>query len=81
VDEYMLSTSDNPYSPVTQYQEWKVWDQQHGYHTEAYLARVTTTSDELSDADQAAAVDSAMNDIIEAHAGGLYVKVKVPSSG
>ncbi len=80
MDEYMLTTVDNPFSPVTQYKEWLVWDADHGYHTPEYLARITFTSDELSEADQAVAVDNAMNEIIEAHAGGLYMKVKVPSS-
>lgn len=80
MDEYMLSTSDNPYSPVTHYKEWLVWDADHGYHTPAYLARVTMMSDELSEADQAVAIDDAMNEIIEAHAGGLYIKVPVKTS-
>jgi hypothetical protein len=78
--EYMLTTVDNPYSPVTHYNEWLTWDAQHGYHTPAYLARVTFTSDELSEADQALAIDQAMDEIIEMHNGGLYKKVPVPDA-
>lgn len=77
---YMLTTVDNPFSPVTHYKEWHTWDAQHGYHTPAYLARVCFTSDELSEADQAQAVDLAMDEIVEMHAGGLYKKVPVPKS-
>lgn len=80
MDEYMLSTSDNPYSPVDQYTEWLAWDARAGYNTPAYLARVTFTSDDLSEADQAVAIDQAMNDIIENHADGFYIKVKVPNA-
>ena len=78
MDEYMLSTSDNPYSPVDQYTEWLAWDARAGYNTPAYLARVTFTSDDLSEADQAVAIDQAMNEIVENHADGFYIKVRVP---
>lgn len=79
--EHMLSTVDNPFNPVTQFKEWYAWDSQAGYHTLSYLARVTITSDELSEADQAVALEQAMDDILEIHAGGFYVKVPVDSDG
>lgn len=75
--EHMLSTTDNPFNPVTHFKEWYVWDTSAGYHTLAYLARVTTTSDELSEADQAVAVEQAMDDILEIHNGGFYIKVPI----
>lgn len=77
--EHMLTTVDNPFSPVTQYEEWFTWDARAGYHTPAYLARVTITSDELSEADQVVASENAMDEIIALHAGGLYKKVPVTS--
>ncbi len=80
MDEYMLTTSDNPYSPVTHYKEWLAWDLRAGYNTQAYLARVAFTSDDLSEADQAVAIDEAMNEIVEMHADGFYKKVKVPKA-
>lgn len=80
MDEYMLTTSDNPYSPVDQYTEWLAWDARAGYHTPGLLARVTFSSDDLSEADQAVAIDEAMNEIIALHADGFYQKVKVPKA-
>jgi len=29
----MLSTSDNPYDPFTQYDDWFAYDEQAGYHS------------------------------------------------
>lgn len=75
--EHMLSTSDNPFSPVTQFTEWDAWDRAAGYNTLAYLARVTITSDEISEADQSQAIESAIDDIIAIHDNGFYIRVPV----
>lgn len=39
-DNLVLTTKDNPFNPKLQYDSWKTWDEQNGYHTEALLARV-----------------------------------------
>ncbi len=76
MNEHMLTTVDNPYNPVTQFDEWNTWDQAAGYNTLAYLARVVRTSDELSDADQSLAYEDAIDSIINEN-GNLYKKVPV----
>jgi hypothetical protein len=77
---HMLSTSDNPWSPWTHFKEWNTWDMQAGYHTLAYLARITVSSDEISDADQDLAVEDAIEEIIRLNINGMYVAVPQPSS-
>lgn len=72
---WMLTTVDNPWSPVTHYDEWFAWDANAGYHTPAFLARVTNTSSELSPGDQAQAVDWAIEEIVRENVNGLYRKV------
>lgn len=74
--EFMLTTIDNPFNPFTQFDEWYSYDVSKGYNTCAYLARVTKSSDELSDDDQAIAIDNAMNEIVELNLLGNYIKVK-----
>lgn len=78
--ETLLSTADNPYNPFTEFEQWNNWDQQSGYYTLSYLARVTVTSDELSELDQAQAIDIAVAEILEENITGNYVLVKEPSS-
>lgn len=78
--KHMLSTDDNPFSPVTQFEEWNTWDRSAGYHTLDLLGRVAVTSDELSEADRAAAIEDAIDQIIELHAGGFYRKVPIPEN-
>ena len=79
-EESMLSTIDNPYDPFTQYDDWYGYDESKGYHTCAYLARVTNTSNELSDADYYAAIDEAIDEILKYDLLGIYIRVYRKSS-
>ena len=75
---HMLSTADNPFNPFTEFEQWNNWDEQSGYYTLSYLARVTITSDELSELDQAQAIDIAMAEILDENITGNYVKIPEP---
>ena len=75
VPDAMLSTVDNPYNPYTHWDEWLAWDSQAGYYTPGLLARYIITSPELSDEDQDAAVEMAMDQIIKENPMGVSVKV------
>ena len=76
--EYLLSTTDNPFNPFTEFDQWYAYDTQVGHHTLALLARCTITSDELSELDQSQAIDHAMNEIVEYNASGMHFKVAHP---
>ncbi len=73
--EFMLTTLDNPFNPFTHYDEWYNYDETKGYHTCAYLARITKSSDELSETDEALAIDRAMDEIVSLNLLGNYIKV------
>jgi hypothetical protein len=73
--EAMLTTTDNPYDPFTEYDEWFAFDQRHGYHTPSYLARIAILSDELSEADQLFAIEIAIDEIVKENVLGIYKKV------
>lgn len=72
---YMLTTVDNPYNPFTQFDEWFAYDQNMGYNTCSYLSRIATTSDDISDEDNAIAINDAINEIIYYNVLGIYQKV------
>lgn len=82
MDEYMLTTSDNPFNPYTHWDEWFAFDVSAGYHTSAYLARIVRSSDELSESDQSLAIKEAIDEILEYNVTGNYTKVyeKEPSA-
>lgn len=75
---HLLSTSDNPWDPWTQWDEWRAWDEQAGYWTLSYLARIAQSSDELSEADQDLAVELAIEEIVRLNINGMYIAVPEP---
>jgi len=74
--DVMLTTIDNPFDPFTQFADWQAWDEAQGYYTCSYLARIARTSDDLSDADQALAIEQAIDEIVKLNVLGLYKKIE-----
>lgn len=77
--EHMLSTVDNPWNPFTQFDEWNEFDERAGYFTTQYLARLTLSSPDLSEADQSIAIESAIDEAIKENILGIYKKVAAPA--
>ena len=78
--DHMLTTVDNPYNPFTEFDQWYAFDVQTGHHTLSLLARVTSTSDELSELDQSQAIDQGIETVLLEDPLGIYRKVPEPSS-
>lgn len=70
--EHMLTTVDNPYNPFTQWDEWLQFDERSGYYTLPLLGRVVITSNELSELDQAQAIEMAMQEIVSENVSGMH---------
>lgn len=75
---HMLTTTDNPFSPVTQYDAWYAWDRAQGYDSNGLLARVAVTSQDLSDADKEDAIEQAIDEIVTQNVSGKHTKVVLP---
>lgn len=72
----MLTTVDNPYSPKTQYDKWKQWDEDNGYNTESFLARLIDADVEIDDElALAKAIEEAIAEIIEHDVLAIYLVV------
>jgi hypothetical protein len=80
LDEYMLTTIDNPYDPFEQFDSWLLFDVEKGYNTCAHLDRVSHTSDDMSEEEVAAEIDRAMNEIIKYDFQNIYKKVQRKTS-
>lgn len=74
---YMITTTNNPYDPRTDFEAWYMWDTGNGYNTSAYLARVAAVADEFPEAVQDRNIEDAIDEIISMHSGGLYKKLEV----
>jgi hypothetical protein len=77
VKEFMLSLATNPHDPFLAYEDWKNFDTSEGYDTAGLLARLVSTSDALSPADQELAHEQAIESILTNPSFvGLYKKVE-----
>ena len=70
-----LTTIDNPYDPIDQFDDWYAFDLQKGYNSCEYVGMFALTSPELSALDQAQAVEAAVDEIVKYNLLGIYKKV------
>lgn len=77
MQSYMLTTVDNPYNPLTEFEDWLAWDTHAGYYSLALLGRVGYYSDDLSEADQELAVQQAIDEIVTENVSGMHKKILV----
>lgn len=71
----MITTVDNPFNPLTDWDDWYNYDESKGYYTSEYLARITKTSDDLGEKDQDRAIEDAIDEIIDLNPDGFYKKI------
>ena len=74
-NECMLTTVDNPFNPFDQFDDWMRFDMDKGYNSCSYLARIANTSDALTDEENNAEVERAIDEIISLDFQDLYRKV------
>lgn len=72
----MLTTTDNPYNPFTQFDLWFQFDISKGYDTCAFIDRVANTSDELTDKENDKEIENAMKEIAKENVLGIYKLVE-----
>ena len=70
-----LTTIDNPFDPFDQFTSWFLFDEEKGYHSCGYLARIAKTSNQLSDEENAREIERAIDEIIEFDLSHIYKKV------
>lgn len=75
--EHMLSTSDNPFNPSTEWDRWYAWDEMMGYHSSSLLARVSLSSPELSLSLMQEDIEDAIDEIVRENVSGVHIKVPV----
>jgi hypothetical protein len=72
----MLSLANNPFNPFTEFDDWYSFDHREGFDTAGFLARLVSTSPELSDEQQEQATEDAIDSILDNPSfSGLYKKV------
>lgn len=70
-----LTTKDNPYDPETDFALWYLFDKQNNYDSCEYLARIARTSEQLSDEENEAEIENAIDEIIKHDFRKVYKKL------
>lgn len=81
--QFALTTSDNPWNPITHFDEWYAFDyKEKKYNSCGYLARLAHTSTALPDSINDEITERAIDDIVKFNLIGIltgnevnYVKV------
>lgn len=71
-----LTTVDNPFNPLTEFDPWFRFDMQKGYNTCAYLDRIAKVTPNMSEKEEASEIERAIDEIIKNDFLNLYKKVK-----
>lgn len=73
--EVWLTTKDNPFDPFEEPDDWRRFDEDHGYFTLSLLARLDRSSDEESEQEQNQGWEDAIDDVMKYIDYGIYEKV------
>lgn len=71
----MLTTIDNIYNPFTQFSLWLLRDNELGYNTCGYLARIAKLTDDMTQKEEDEEIERAIDEIVELNPLGIYIKV------
>ena len=72
-----ITTFDNPFNPITEFNDWNNFDTEKGYYTCNYLGRITHISDGMSQVEYDREVERAIDSIITSDPFNLYKKVEM----
>ena len=71
-----LSTIDNPYDPIDDFDHWLSYDLLYGYNCSEIWSRLAFTSDSLSEAENDAIIEDAIDSLVSNDPLNLFIKVK-----
>ena len=78
-ETFMITTSDNPYNPYTQFREWYNFDRMMGYNTLEYLGNKLRDVDVIKDEElRAQVVQEALDEMLDFNLYGNMVKAYPP---
>ena len=70
-----ITTVDNPYDPIDDFEHWNQFDLEKGYFTNSKLARLTNLSNDMSSVEEAEEIERAIDRLIEIDPFDVYKKV------
>lgn len=76
MSEVLISTTDNPWNPFTQYHDWHYWDTAVlGHCSEERLASIAYFSDAMTEEESDRENERAIDEMIRRDPLGIFIKV------
>ena len=72
-----LTTIDNPFNPFDDFMNWYLFDVEKGYYTCSKLARLTNTTDEMTQIEESEEIERAIDELIKIDPLDIYTKVVI----
>lgn len=70
-----ITTIDNPFNPFDDFTSWYMFDIEKGYNTCSKLARLTETTDDMTEKEELEEIERGINRLIEIDPLDIYTKV------
>lgn len=75
--DFALSTSDNPYNPIKNFDEWWAFDNSKGHCTCQFLDRLAPISDNLSDSINNQILEDTIDEIVRINILGFITNGEI----
>lgn len=72
----MLTTFDNPFDPFEQFTSWFMFDTEKGYNCSSKLDRIANVTEDMSEEEENAEIERAIDEIIKHDPFNVFKKVK-----
>lgn len=70
-----ITTIDNPFDPFDEFDSWLAFDVEKGYYSSSKLARLVNINDSMTDEEELAEIERAIDRLIEIDPLDIYKKV------
>ena len=70
-----ITTTDNPFNPFDDFTSWFMFDVEKGYYTCNKIARLSQTSDDMTEKEENEEVERAIDRLIEIDPLDIYIKL------
>lgn len=77
LEQFMLTTFDNPFNPFENFRDWFVFDIEKGYKCCEIVDRISNVTNEMSSTEKILAQNDAIERFIAVDPLNLYTKVSV----
>lgn len=74
--EVNITTIDNPYDPIDDFDHWNQFDVEKGYYTSSKLGRLTNLRQDMSSQEEQDEIERAIDRLIEIDPFDIYIKIE-----